>query len=191
LGEFARCLFARPLVSRSLKSLPCDGVVTHHKRPQPGEYNGWPNSDELSVDPGIRPIRALGRVGCCEQNPGAQGWRQTDNRTDQNNPLAKLRVEAPATVVARRHGRPAVSISSRANGGLGEHRRHDTDGMRLEKIAASSASPPSRVNPSARNLRPAAAYPFRIALWFGTRTSECWNKELHTKVGWSPLDPLR
>jgi hypothetical protein len=28
-------------------------------------------------------------------------------------------------------GRSAVSISSRANGALGEHRRHDTDGMRL------------------------------------------------------------
>jgi hypothetical protein len=28
-------------------------------------------------------------------------------------------------------GRSAVSISSLANGALGEHRRHDTDGMRL------------------------------------------------------------
>jgi hypothetical protein len=33
------------------------------------------------------------------------------------------------------HGRSAVSISSLANGALGEHRRQDTDGMRLE-IAA-------------------------------------------------------
>jgi hypothetical protein len=30
------------------------------------------------------------------------------------------------------YGRSAVSISSFANGALGEHRRHDTDGMRLE-----------------------------------------------------------
>jgi hypothetical protein len=33
------------------------------------------------------------------------------------------------------YGRSAVSISSLANGALGEHRRQDTDGMRLE-IAA-------------------------------------------------------
>ena len=33
------------------------------------------------------------------------------------------------------YGRSAVNISSLANGALGEHRRHDTDGMRLE-IAA-------------------------------------------------------
>ena len=33
------------------------------------------------------------------------------------------------------HGLSSVSISSRANGALGEQRRHDTDGMRLE-IAA-------------------------------------------------------
>jgi hypothetical protein len=30
------------------------------------------------------------------------------------------------------HGLPAVNISSFANGALGEHRRHDTDGMMLE-----------------------------------------------------------
>jgi hypothetical protein len=30
------------------------------------------------------------------------------------------------------HGRSAVSISSRANGALGEHLRHESDGMRLE-----------------------------------------------------------
>jgi hypothetical protein len=30
------------------------------------------------------------------------------------------------------YGRSAVSSSSRANGALGEQRRHDTDGMRLE-----------------------------------------------------------
>jgi hypothetical protein len=47
------------------------------------------------------------------------------------------------------------------------------------------------VNPSVRNPLPGAAYPLRIALWFGTRTSECWNKELRTKAGWFPLDPLR
>jgi hypothetical protein len=33
---------------------------------------------------------------------------------------------------ARRHGRSAVNISNRANGALGEHRRHETDGIRLE-----------------------------------------------------------
>ena len=32
----------------------------------------------------------------------------------------------------RTYGRSAVNISSRANGVWGEHRRHDTDGMRLE-----------------------------------------------------------
>jgi hypothetical protein len=36
------------------------------------------------------------------------------------------------------YGLSTVSISSRANGALGEHRRHDTDGMRLE-IAAPDA----------------------------------------------------
>ena len=30
------------------------------------------------------------------------------------------------------HGLSTVSISKRANGALGEHRRHDTDGIRLE-----------------------------------------------------------
>jgi len=45
-------------------------------------------------------------------------------------------------------------------------------------------------NLSARNLRPWAAYPIRIGLWFGTRTSECWSKELRTRGDWSPLDPL-
>jgi hypothetical protein len=30
------------------------------------------------------------------------------------------------------YGRSAVSISNRANGAMGEHGRHDTDGMRLE-----------------------------------------------------------
>jgi hypothetical protein len=30
------------------------------------------------------------------------------------------------------HGRSAVNISSLAKGALGEHRRHDTDGIRLE-----------------------------------------------------------
>src|SRR5262249_18771137 len=47
------------------------------------------------------------------------------------------------------------------------------------------------VNPSVRNSRLAAAYPFRIARCFGTRTRACWNKELHTRVGWSRFDPLR
>jgi hypothetical protein len=30
------------------------------------------------------------------------------------------------------YGRSAVRISSLANGAFGEHRRHDTDGIRLE-----------------------------------------------------------
>src|SRR5262249_58980150 len=46
-----------------------------------------------------------------------------------------------------------------------------------------------RVNPSARNLRPQAADQLRIALWFGTRTRERRHRELHTRAGWSPLDP--
>jgi hypothetical protein len=51
-------------------------------------------------------------------------------------------------------------------------------------------SPCVRYVNSDRILRPWAAYPLRIALWFGTRTSECWSKELRTRGGWSPLDPL-
>jgi hypothetical protein len=34
------------------------------------------------------------------------------------------------------HGRSAVNISSFANGGWGEHRGHDTDGIRLQIEAA-------------------------------------------------------
>jgi hypothetical protein len=38
--------------------------------------------------------------------------------------------------------------------------------------------PPSPVNPSVRNLRPGAAHPLRIGLWFGTRTRARRHREL-------------
>jgi hypothetical protein len=38
----------------------------------------------------------------------------------------------PAAPNSFRYGRSTVSIFSFANGALGEHRRHDTDGIRLE-----------------------------------------------------------
>jgi hypothetical protein len=59
------------------------------------------------------------------------------------------------------YGRSAVSISSRENGAWGEQRRQGKmDEAR--KIAASSASPPSRVNPSVRNLRPRPRISFAL-----------------------------
>ena len=46
----------------------------------------------------------------------------------------KTRVQSvdPAAPNSFRYGRSTVSIFSFANGALGEHRRHDTDGIRLE-----------------------------------------------------------
>src|SRR6478752_280581 len=52
------------------------------------------------------------------------------------------------------HGRSAVSISTFANGALGEHRRHDTDGMRLEIAAPGCRSMTNAVVAVARPSTP-------------------------------------
>ena len=46
-----------------------------------------------------------------------------------------LKSEAACLTECDSHGRSAVSISSFANGALGEQRRHDTDGIKLETAA--------------------------------------------------------
>ena len=50
-------------------------------------------------------------------------------------PWPRVQSVDPAAPNSFRYGRSTVSIFSFANGPLGEHRRHDTDGIRLE-IAA-------------------------------------------------------
>ena len=44
------------------------------------------------------------------------------------------------------YGRSAVSISSLANGALGEHRRQDTDGIKLEIAAPGLSVEPAHVD---------------------------------------------
>ena len=74
--------------------------------------------------------------------PGGDLLSSTSLLTTQDEREQKSSLQPPTVSSARRrgaggsqfdnYGRSAVSISSLPNGELGEHRRHDTDGIRLE-----------------------------------------------------------
>jgi hypothetical protein len=66
------------------------------------------------------------------------------------------------------YGRSAVNISSPANGALGELRRHDTDGIRLEIAAPSHGTPGATAAPNRQNrkVRPPAWRAFQMATIF-------------------------
>jgi hypothetical protein len=76
--------------------------------------------------------------------------------------LSTRRSNGSRKQVSRCHGRSAVSIASFANGALGEHRRHDTDGIRLEIEALACRSSVRRsIDPNMRAARNLLGIPWR------------------------------
>jgi hypothetical protein len=78
-----------------------------------------------------------GPDGTAVPSVGRHGWMKPAGRRAGETERQSMGLHNGRTGRTRidNHGRSAVSISSFANGALGEHRRHDSDGIRLE-IAA-------------------------------------------------------
>ena len=78
------------------------------------------------------------RIACCCARAASRHTAKSRDELAPSHPSLPSRggrlapIVIATSVPISHHGRSTVSISSRANGALGEHLRHESDGIKLE-----------------------------------------------------------